>query len=312
MIRKIEDCIKLAEEILEKNQSLNLAENMNTREILLRYRLLAETLGKNEEIRWADQELNGYRNINDVPDYRKLLQNQSFNPDKVNGYILDSCKLIENKTKNDTLSSYYEYPGYKGKKLSGHKIIVKPEGHLEILILLLNEIHKKTTSILLELKYGKMENDIFEETRSTVNKRLHEICPEALNDLTQTYENLIQSEMPFKLQQIALSCRIVLKSFADSVYPPSNQSILGFDGKEHTLKDDEYINRILAYIQKNQSSDTDISFMKSYLPYLGEFLFNINTLANVGTHNKRSTEYAKRCVIYTYLVLGDVINLTEI
>lgn len=36
MIRKIEVCIKLAEEILEKNQSLNLAENMNTREILLR------------------------------------------------------------------------------------------------------------------------------------------------------------------------------------------------------------------------------------------------------------------------------------
>jgi hypothetical protein len=314
MMEKIDDGIKLAEEILDKIQSYNLNKGSGIRDILLRYSRLVKILGRDEEVRWANQELDGYQNIKDIPYYRDHRILHSTNQDNVDGYILDSCQIIENKTKKDDPSYTfpgYEYPGYKNNKLSGHRIFIKPEGHLEILNLLINETYRKTTNILLELKYGKMENDIFEETRATVNKKLHEICPETLNGLTRTYEDLIRSENPYKLQEIALACRLVLKSFADAVYPPSDQPKPGFDGKKHILDNDAYVNRILAYIQENESSDTNVYFMKGYLPYLGKFLYSINMYANVGTHNKRSKEYAKRCVIYTYLVLGDIINLTD-
>jgi len=305
---KVEDEIKLAEEILEEIQSQKLSENLRVQELLLKYHLVVKMMGKSEEIKWADQELDGYKSTKNIPYYRKLRLNPNINPDNVHGYILDNCEEIENKVKADKLFPYY---AYKGNRLSSNTIYIKPEGHLNILNNLRNEIYRKTTSILLESKYEKMESDIFEETRETVNKRLHEICPKTLNKLMETYEDMVQSRTPLDLQQIALACRIVLKDFADTVYPPSNQTLIGADEKKHNLKDDDYVNRILAYVQKNTHSDSDDEFMQSSLNYLANFLFSINKLANVGTHNERSKEHAKRCVVYTYLILGDIINLTE-
>ena len=50
--------------------------------------------------------------------------------------------------------------------------------------------------------------------------------------------------------------------------------------------------------------------MSSHLAYLASFLDNVNDLASTGTHTEISKEQAKRCLIYTYLMLGDIINLS--
>ena len=166
-----------------------------------------------------------------------------------------------------------------------------------------------TDQILLEIKFGKFEFDIFEETRKVVDSELSKRSPKAIEKLTEAYEDLMKSETPLDFQQTALACRVVLKDFADAVYPASNKKIIGFDGKSHMLKDDDYINRILAYIQESKASDSEKEFMEDYLKYLGTFIGSINVLANVGTHHEKSREYASRCLIYTYLALGDVIKL---
>jgi hypothetical protein len=310
MIRKVEDEIKLAEEILRQIQSQTLNRDLSIHEILFKYRFLVITMEKSEEIKWADQELNGYKNIKDIPFYRELKPDRETNIFKLHGYILDSLDKIESRATAD--HPFYEYMAYIKNKSTSDKILVTSECHRELLNTLRDEIYKKTANILLGLKYGKMESDIFEETRGAVNKKLQDICPKALNKLIETYEDLTQNKTPLDLQQIAVACRIVLKDFADIVYPPSNQLIQGVDKKNHTVKEDEYINRILAYVQQNTNSNTDSEFIESYLCYLSKFLFNINKLANVGTHNERSVEHAKRCVIYTYLVLGDIINITNL
>ena len=65
--------------------------------------------------------------------------------------------------------------------------------------------------------------------------------------------------------------------------------------------------------QQNISSDTDKELMKLHVVYLADFLEKIYKLNNKGTHydGNVNQEYANRCVIYTYLILGDIINLTK-
>jgi hypothetical protein len=175
-----------------------------------------------------------------------------------------------------------------------------------------NGVYKGTSEILSKLKFQKMESDIFEETRNLVDKRLSYLCPDAFEKLTEIYEDAIESKSKLDTQQVALGCRAVLNDFADAVSPPSNEKIKGDDGKVHSLTEDKSMNRIRAYIQKNAGSDTNQEFMKSHLEYLFSFLENVNKLANKGTHKGIPKEQANRCVIYTYLALGDVINLCDV
>jgi hypothetical protein len=162
---------------------------------------------------------------------------------------------------------------------------------------------------LLELKFGKFEFDIFEDTRKVVDTELSKRCPKTFAKLTETCSDLMKSESLLDFQQIAFACRVVLKDFADAIYPASDKKIIGFDGKQHAIKNDDYINRIIARIQESTSSASEKEFMKDYLKYLESYLVSLNSMANKGVHHENSREYANRCLIYTYLALGDIIKL---
>lgn len=164
----------------------------------------------------------------------------------------------------------------------------------------------------MEIKFGKFEFDIFEETRKVVDTELSKKYPKAFEKLTEAYEDLIKSESLLAFQQTAHACRVILKDFADAVYPVSDKkTFIDLDGKSHPIKDDDYINRIIACIQENTDSKSDKKFIKHSLMYLGDFLNSINDLASKGTHSEISKEDANRCLIYTYLALGDVIKLVR-
>jgi hypothetical protein len=197
----------------------------------------------------------------------------------------------------------------KGLYINAYIVSVEPLRLLSILKLLTTLIYTKTQQILLEIKFGKFEFDIFEETHKVVDAELSKRCPKAFEKLTEAYEDLMKSETPLDFQQTALACRLVLKDFADAIYPASDKKIIGFDRKQHTLKDDDYINRIIACIQENTNSESEKEFMEDYLKYLESYLVSLNSIANKGIHHENSREYANRCLIYTYLALGDVIKL---
>lgn len=152
----------------------------------------------------------------------------------------------------------------------------------------------------------------FEETRKVVDTELSKSCPKAFEKLTEAYEDLIKSESLLAFQQTAHACRVILKDFADGYYPVGDKkTFIGLDGKPHPIKDDDYINRIIACIQENTDSKSDREFIMNSLIYLGNFLKSINNLASIGAHHEISKEDANRCLIYTYLVLGDIIKLLE-
>jgi hypothetical protein len=288
------DAIKIAEDILQ-----GIKDSPFTISNLRSFFLLVDMLKMKDYIEWANNELYGYSKIKDCPPYRKAQHKyypQLFDP------ITDEYILIIMYAENRTT---------KYRK-NNNNIIVNSDSWIRILNNVDNKIYQTTSKILYKLKFEKMESDIFEEARKTVDKKLNDLCPKALEKLTEIYIDTIESKSKLDLQQIAYGCRVVMTDFADVVYPATKEKKLGYDEKEHDLGKNNYINRIIAFVQENIDSKSDKEFMKSHLIYLASFLNNVFVLANTGTHTEITQEQANRCVIYTYLALGDIINLCSV
>lgn len=297
-MKKTEEGIQIAEDLLDSIYS-NSFDLQNLR----KYYRLVHLFEMKEEIKWITDEIYGYKESTKLPAYRKV-------------YHKGICAEI----RQDYMTIYMyadtnKRLTYNGKDKNNfiRYIHVNENNFIYIIKVVDNEIFRKTVNILKKMKFELIESDIFDKTRENVNEKLLQICPDAFNKLTETYEDLIESKSPLDLQQICYSCRLVLNDFADALYEPTKKKKIGFDDKEHPVDRDNYVNRIVAYVQDNISSDTDKKLIKSHVTYLADFLEKIYKLNNKGTHydGDVNQEYANRCVIYTYLILGDIINLTK-
>lgn len=303
MVTRIEEAIRLAEDILSDVEEYGDVE----KSLRKYYRLTKLTNNKNEN-GWAENELFGYQENKDVPYYRRLIIPSKYASKlKQKVYVKGNVETLKSISKRGKGRTYIINPS----RSNDNTVPVSSNTHYRILNAIKNNVYSKTTDVLIELKFDKIESDIFNETRNFVDQELNEICPNALQKLTETYENLISSDSPLKLQQVAFACRTVLDDFADSVYPPKDEKVVGFDDKPHPVKDSHHVNRIIQYAYENTDSDSTKDFMKANLEYLNNFIRNIYEQANIGTHSERQKEHANRCVIYTYLVLGDVIRLSK-
>ncbi len=300
MNKRTTEAIKIAEEIIS-NIEIEPFTITNVRKF---FRLVS-VLKMENEIKWIQRELYGYKNLNDFPSYRKVRDSQNKNKFV---FVRDNYAMLRTYTENGDTLNFDPLPddGF----YTHYKIRVGPEKFYYILNFVDNEIYRKTSGILSKLKFEKIEYDIFEETRKSVNEELNARCPNAFEKLTEIYTDMIESKSKLDLQQVAHGCRVVLKDFADSVFPPTDKKIKDLYGNEHDLKDNNYVNRIIAFVQENMDSKSNKEFMSSHLAYLASFLDNVNDLASTGTHTEISKEQAKRCLIYTYLMLGDIINLS--
>lgn len=305
MVLRNDEAIKIAEKIRD-----NIENNPFEVKNLRQYFSLVSLLKEDAEVNWINNELDGYSNIYSIPNYRKI---RSTTVETNFAYIFQNYATLRNFAKNGNKFDYTFYPKDKNRLnyMMTDKSTIGRNGFVRILTIVDNEIYRKTIAILYKLKYEKIGLDIFEETRKIVNEKLYEICPSAMQKLTETYDDLIISESSLDLQQISFACRTILNDFANSVYPPTKDEIIGYDGKAHPLLNENYINRIIQFVYENIDSDSNKEFMKSNLEYLFSFLMSIYKSTNAGTHTEKEKEHAKRCVIYTYLAVGDVINLTR-
>ena len=98
------------------------------------------------------------------------------------------------------------------------------------------------------------------------------------------------------------------------MFPAQDDIIKTINGKEKKIKlgKDNYINRLIAFIEAQSHSDSFISIVGSHLEYIGERLDSVFQAAQKGSHDKIvSQEEADRYVVYTYLIVGDILLLKK-
>jgi hypothetical protein len=163
-----------------------------------------------------------------------------------------------------------------------------------------------------ELKYSGIADDIFTRIRSKVDQRIGELVPDAVQKFTAVYENL-QSENPENWANAVHSCRRILQDLADIIFPPSDEiRVVVIEGKETKIKlgKENYINRIIAFVQDKSNSERFEEIVGSNLGYLGDRLDSTFQAAQKGSHaNIVNRDEADRYVVYTYMLVGDVLSL---
>lgn len=166
-------------------------------------------------------------------------------------------------------------------------------------------IHSYVSSVYYNLKYSSIQSDIFSRVRDRVDSKIGYLVPDAVKKFIAVYENL-RSDNSEDWSNAVHSCRRILQDTADSLYPPHE----GKEGKK--LGKDNYINRLIAYIEDNSSSSRFQELVGSNLKYIGERLDAVFKASQKGSHSMISSqEEADRYTIYTYLIVGDILQLRE-
>lgn len=164
-----------------------------------------------------------------------------------------------------------------------------------------------------ELKFSGIADDIFSRIRARVDSAIGNFVPDAINKLSAAYNNLL-SENPEDWSNAVHSCRRILQDLSDAIFPQTEDRQIQIEGKEKVIKlgKDNYINRIMAYVTDHSNSERFQKIVGSHLRFLGERLDSVFQATQKGSHDIIMTrEEADRYVVYTYLIVGDVLSLMK-
>ena len=162
-----------------------------------------------------------------------------------------------------------------------------------------------------ELKFSGLVDDVFGRIRASVDADIGILVPDAVKKFAAVYDNL-RSSNPEDWANAVHSCRRVLQDLADAVFPPQAVPRTRIkDGKEVHIKlgSDHYINRLVAYVDDSSASARFTEIVGSYLKYIGDRLDALFGAVQKGSHSTVTKEEADRCVVYTYLLVGDILKL---
>ena len=177
----------------------------------------------------------------------------------------------------------------------------------QILAQVKGALYNYVLTIYNKLVYGNIVEDIFTESRMKVNQKLGEYCPKSIEKFVSVYENL-SSDNPEDYANAVHSCRRILLDLADALYPPSDTPIQ-VNGKPIKIGADQYINRLIQYINSKSGSKTYNDVVGSDLSSIGMRLDAINDAVCKGTHTDITKEEAQRYIIHTYFLISDIISL---
>lgn len=174
-------------------------------------------------------------------------------------------------------------------------------------------MHSYVTMRFYELKYSGIADDIFSRLRTRVDPAIGEIIPSSVQKFTAVYENL-RSENSEDWSNAVHGCRRLLQDLADAVFPAQSDRIIEESGNKRTIKlgSDNYINRIMCFISDRSASSRYAEIVGSHLKYMGERVDSIFHAAQKGSHTVVADRAeAERCVVYTYLLVGDILELAK-
>ena len=327
MATKIDEALNLA-----KKTRMGLPEeSIALPAVLQNCKTICRYLGKLDGNRWIDYELNGYPRLDktkdeqhEIPEYRKV--NQIFKdvngvPIQIIGNLapilgelsLDNSimEILQCKTGGmavpvspalNMLNSQkfrIEYKMPDSAPSVSHGIISESQ-LAKIINGVQDKIYEFLDNVILELEYGKIPETVFETIRKEVDEKFRRQCPSAIEKLIVVYEQL-NSDNSVVYSQIAGTCRQIIKDVADSVCPTTQFNKT--DGNVE-LNDAKFLNRLLVGIE----SSNERQLFKSMFNYTAQFLHNIHSYASKGDHSPFQKSDAVRCVVYTYILLGDILH----
>ena len=155
----------------------------------------------------------------------------------------------------------------------------------------------------------------FEEYQERVGLFFSELPTTTLQKLS-AIEDLMEDGNPERYSQVLTSCRRLWEDVAqvlfEEVLPDHKEKMFKTKtGKEIDVSGDHYNNKISAAIETLQERAAKNTLVGSEIIYLIDWMEQINKLQSSGVHSEVTRDQVMRCIIHTYIALGDILKLRD-
>lgn len=162
----------------------------------------------------------------------------------------------------------------------------------------------------IELNFGNVATDVFARYREQVDLAFSELSKETLLKL-QAIEGKINSGNPEMYSQALTTCRRLFESTAVELFskhfPDYKDKVYKTkSGAEIDVSGNHYKNKLSAVIEKLEDKSMKKTLVGSNVIYLLDWIDNLSNLQCEGVHSDITKEDAERCILQTYMCLGEI------
>jgi len=302
---KSEHTFSLARDLLDDIE----LSRLGAEALLLKASRLARLAGTDEDQKWLDYELGGYRSGEETSEKFLTLTGRWIDRKERSAYwgplAQHEAGIEAEKLALKSLST--QGVGGDGVITATRNIASAASAHSNHIATLggirsrvLGLLHKFATRIYYERLFSQVASSIFERYQAAVDKQLATIAGEALSKLPTAYDRLAEGDAE-AISQAMATCRRVIDVFADSVFPRRDEAFLIGD-QPLKVGDSNHLNRVNAYVASKTPS-------QSRRTRLRQSLSNVYDRVCAGIHDDVTPNEAQSLVLSTYLLLGEISSI---
>jgi hypothetical protein len=172
-------------------------------------------------------------------------------------------------------------------------------------------IHTYVTDVFLSLSIGDIGENIFQDARIEVDLFIQENCSKDAKEKLLSINERFKENNTEAYAQALLSCRRMLVSIADAIFPAQTEPYIDRKGVKHNVSLENYKNRIIAFIGQNIISESNLLLYDSNIEHLAKRLDAINEESNKGLHNFITKEEARLTIIQMYLIIAEIARIKQ-
>lgn len=302
-----EHILELAKELLDDIE----LSRLSAESLLLKASRLARWVGSEEIKYWIGLEMKGYNSSNEISLKYMSVTGRWINREEQKGYwgplAEQEAALGAQNIKIRSMSTPDTSGEWAFRVMQMHQeqmalttnYISKLSG---IKSRVLAHLHNFVSEVYYEKEFDSLSESIFEKYKSEVDNLISVHCGEVLQQIPPVMSRLAEGN-PESISQALSTTRRIIDSFADSIFPPTEETI-NIGGNEVALGANRHQNRINAFVHNQIDS-------KSRKSKIRQNISNLYDRVSTGVHNDVTAEEARSLFLNTYLLLGEVLHIGE-
>ena len=331
-MKKIEKALVTCEYVLEGIEN----ETLSTSSSLLQCLKIARLLGDSNSVIWLQYEYGGYPKNHEGKIKHSVWEigfkrGRGFVKDGKDYVFAETASELEAKiaNKKSAITNFTT----QGASVSGERAVsamskltgsvVRSTADLlesisiaeKRLAILRANYYNYALKKSIELNFGYVANDIFNTYRRTVDNYFSELPSETILKLQEIEDNLNSTDSQLYSEAV-LTCKKLVEETAvelfDRYYPNFNEEeYTTISGKKIDVSGEHYKNKLSAVIEKLQGKTTRRTLVGSSIIYILDWIENIINLQAKEDGSNISRDDVVRCILHTYICLGDIVALQQ-
>ncbi|MFJ1627918.1 ComEA family DNA-binding protein [Marinilactibacillus psychrotolerans] len=176
---------------------------------------------------------------------------------------------------------------------------------LDHLSLVRSNVLEKASALYNEIKYTDSLRDGFDILKENIDDKLLDLNPVIAEQLMLSFKSM-NSKVAEERSQALTTARRFLKELADTIYPP-RQAVIG----DRKLGEEQYINRIWAFMDESIASRGDKASAKSLVDLIGLNIQNLYKGTNKGVHAEVSETQSILFIFQIYIMVGYLLDYLD-